>query len=77
MDLLFAAICVLHEFFISDYILHLLGEAHHTFIEIASFIHLSSRFPNKGRLGDIELIVEVLVKQDLSSRWLFCIFIFN
>ena len=77
MDLLFAAICVLHEFFISYYILHLLGETHHAFIEIASFIHLSSRFSDKRRLGDIELIVEVLVKQDLSSQWLLSICICN
>jgi hypothetical protein len=77
VDLLFAAIRVLHEFFICHYILHLFVETHHTFIEIASFIHLSSRFSHKRRFGDIELIVEVLVKQDLSSQWLVCIFITN
>ena len=77
VDLLFAAICVLHEFFISYHILHLLVETRHAFIEIASFIHLSSRFSHKRRLGDVEVIVEVLVKQDLSSLWLLCIYIFN
>ena len=77
VDLLFAAICVLHEFVISHYILHLLSETYHAFIEIASFIHLRSRFSDERRLGDIEVIVEVLVKQDLSSQWLLCIFICN